>query len=475
MGPVGRMMSVAIAGVVVLMVALAGAPAVSATPPGAPGLLALACDDGLWTIEPDGSGLTLLSAMPVGTPDWSPGGTRIAFTLADEAGGRNVWTMDADGSGAMRLTKSAIALDPSWSPNGERLSFSSNQPVHGLSGRHIREILAERDANSVSLYGMTGGAGDPAWSPDLEEIAFVALAGSEQGIWLLSSLTFTVERGPVPPPGAIDGAPDWAPSADRYVFTRSIGSVGSIYAVDHDGTDLDRLTGGTIDARSPTYSADGASIAFLARPAAEAGTDGAYDLVVMDSNGDNQAPIATDLDCNHVDWQPIPEFPLVDARFSRFEAAIRWAFGEGISTGCTAERFCHQANLRRGQAASFLARALDLPAATEDHFGDDNGMTHEADINRLAEAGVTTGCAENRFCPTSRITRAELASLLARALKLPAATRDYFSDDDGMTHEANINRLAEAGLTSGCAEDRFCPRRVITRGETVALLYRALN
>jgi hypothetical protein len=64
-----------------------------------------------------------------------------------------------------------------------------------------------------------------------------------------------------------------------------------------------------------------------------------------------------------------------------------------------------------------------------------------------------------------------MASFLARALELPAALEDHF-DDDGMTHEANINRLAEAGLTSGCAPSRFCPTRPITRGETIAFLYR---
>ena len=49
--------------------------------------------------------------------------------------------------------------------------------------------------------------------------------------------------------------------------------------------------------------------------------------------------------------------------------------------------------------ATFLARALDLPPASSDHFTDDNGTAHEDNINRLFEAGITTGCTATKFCP----------------------------------------------------------------------------
>ena len=67
-----------------------------------------------------------------------------------------------------------------------------------------------------------------------------------------------------------------------------------------------------------------------------------------------------------------------------------------------------------------------------------------------------------------------MASFLARALALPPADRDYFSDDDGIGHEDNINRLAAAGITVGCAEDRYCPFGKVSRQEIAAFLYRAL-
>jgi hypothetical protein len=125
--------------------------------------------------------------------------------------------------------------------------------------------------------------------------------------------------------------------------------------------------------------------------------------------------------------------------------------------------------------AAFLARALELPAATKDYFSDDNGITLESHINKMAEAGLTGGCGGDNYCPSARITRAEMAAFLARALELPAATKDYFSDDNGITLESHINKMAEAGLTGGCGGDNYCPGSPVTRGQMAAFLHRALG
>ena len=71
--------------------------------------------------------------------------------------------------------------------------------------------------------------------------------------------------------------------------------------------------------------------------------------------------------------------------------------------------------------ATFLARALQLPAADRDYFGDDDGNTHEDNINRLAQAGLTQGCTtNNRYCPQDIVNRAQMATFLARMLVLIA-------------------------------------------------------
>jgi Tol biopolymer transport system component len=75
------------------------------------------------TVEPDGSHLTNLTNDPLwhGYPAWSPDGGRIAFSIIDGVE-FDLWVMNADGTGARRLTGVAgadeIANDccPAWRP-----------------------------------------------------------------------------------------------------------------------------------------------------------------------------------------------------------------------------------------------------------------------------------------------------------------------------------------------------------------------
>jgi hypothetical protein len=156
----------------------------------------------------------------------------------------------------------------------------------------------------------------------------------------------------------------------------------------------------------------------------------------------------------------------------------------GITKGCNPpfnDMFCPGRVLTRAEAATLLARALSLPDAGQDFFSDDNGHVLEGGINRLAQAGITKGCnppANDRFCPNRALTRAEFAAFIARALGLPDGSRDYFSDDNGHILEGAINRIAEAGITAGCnppANTQFCPTRPNTRAETATFLTRALS
>jgi hypothetical protein len=165
-------------------------------------------------------------------------------------------------------------------------------------------------------------------------------------------------------------------------------------------------------------------------------------------------------------------FTDIDA--SLFRGDIIWLTDQGITKGCAAYRYCPTTGVSRQQMASFLARALALPSTTRDFFADDEGSPHESDINRLAEAGITGGCADGRFCPTAGVTRAEMASFLVRALHLPSTSQDAFRDDERSMHEGAINALAAAGITGGCADGNFCPTAGVTRGQMAAFLHRAL-
>lgn len=170
-----------------------------------------------------------------------------------------------------------------------------------------------------------------------------------------------------------------------------------------------------------------------------------------------------------------PPPPFTDISGSSFKGDIAWLYASGITTGCSKTKFCPTGKVTRGQMASFLARALELPKATKDYFSDDDGSTHEANINRLAKAGLTSGCSATRYCPNGAVSRAQLATFLARVLDLSATSNDYFVDDESSTHESNINRIARAGLTSGCSATRYCPSSALTRGQMAAFLHRTFG
>ena len=164
-----------------------------------------------------------------------------------------------------------------------------------------------------------------------------------------------------------------------------------------------------------------------------------------------------------------------DTAGSSFEYDIAWLAESGITAGCGGDRFCPRSVVTREQMASFLGRALDLPATSTDFFTDDERSAHEPDINRLAASGTTGGCAPDRFCPSGSVTREQMASFLGRALDLPATSTDFFTDDEGSPHETDINRLAASGITGGCGATTFCPRGAITREQMAAFLHRALG
>ncbi len=172
----------------------------------------------------------------------------------------------------------------------------------------------------------------------------------------------------------------------------------------------------------------------------------------------------------------------VDDDASPHEANIELIAEAGITVGCNPpdnDMFCPGDPVTRAQMATFLARALALPAPSNDYFRDDDASTHEGGINALAAAGISSGCneANTNYCPGDHVTRAQMASFLARALNLPADSANWFVDDDKSSHEANINALASAEITSGCkpADRLFCPADSVTRAQMATFLVKALN
>ncbi|MEA2023398.1 MAG: M15 family metallopeptidase [Actinomycetota bacterium] len=126
--------------------------------------------------------------------------------------------------------------------------------------------------------------------------------------------------------------------------------------------------------------------------------------------------------------------------------------------------------------------ADEAPNPYDGAFRDDDGNIHEANIDFIAELGTTRGCnppANDRYCPERLITRGELAAFLTRTLGLTdIGGKDWFVDDDDSIFEGDINRLAAAGISKGCnppANDRYCPDERLTRGQMAAFVARAFG
>ena len=104
------------------------------------------------------------------------------------------------------------------------------------------------------------------------------------------------------------------------------------------------------------------------------------------------------------------------------------------------------------------------------------------DIAWVAAAGITRGCnppANDRFCPKDLVTREQMAAFLTRALGLTNDNHPGFTDvPRNSPFHQDIRRIARAGITRGCnppANDRFCPKDPVTREQMAAFLTRALG
>lgn len=157
------------------------------------------------------------------------------------------------------------------------------------------------------------------------------------------------------------------------------------------------------------------------------------------------------------------------------ETAIEILAAAGITNGTSATTYSPFRSITRGEMAAFLNRATNLPPSSVDAFTDDNNSPFEADINALAAAGITLGTTSTTFEPNRSITRGEMAAMLVRGFDLPASSVDAFSDDNNSPFEADINALAAAGVTKGTSATTFHPSRDVTRAEMASFVARWLG
>jgi hypothetical protein len=168
--------------------------------------------------------------------------------------------------------------------------------------------------------------------------------------------------------------------------------------------------------------------------------------------------------------------PFVDVDGAVEEDSVAALWEAGITSGCGPWLFCPDEPVSRGETAAFLVRALGLaPVPAPVGFADATAGPFAGEIGALVEAGISQGCAELAFCPEANVTRGQMATMIARALDLPPSEDNPFVDDEGSIHADDIGRVAAAGIVVGCDIDRFCVHRALTRAELAVVLTRAFG
>ncbi|HUF31909.1 MAG TPA: S8 family serine peptidase [Acidimicrobiales bacterium] len=175
------------------------------------------------------------------------------------------------------------------------------------------------------------------------------------------------------------------------------------------------------------------------------------------------------------------DVPSSDVHSFPIDCVATW----GIAKGITATTFDPSGTVSRAQMASFVARTIEeaghaLPADPPDAFSDDGTSVHHLRINQLAAVGVVKGSGDGRYWPEATVSRAAMATFLVRAHDLivdqpMVATGNWFTDDDGHTHEANINKAASAGIAAGTGDGKFSPDATVRRNQMASFIARTLD
>ena len=194
------------------------------------------------------------------SPRLSPDGDFIAF-VSDRDGNPDVYVMGRSGEDIRKISHEVgVVSHPRWSPDGEQLAFLA-RTEEGDSQVYLSSV-EEPEAQLLTVGGNVYGP--PSWSPEGDWIAFVLTdeEGSGLGIYLrnpggVNQITLT--DGP-------DFNPTWSPDSDQIAFQSSRNGNDDIFVIDitEDFTAQPRrITTHATPDYSPTWSPDGDHIAFI--------------------------------------------------------------------------------------------------------------------------------------------------------------------------------------------------------------------
>ena len=133
-------------------------------------------------------------------------------------------------------------------------------------------------------------------------------------------------------------------------------------------------------------------------------------------------------------------------------------------------------SITRGQAAAIITKMIGLDTTNVKNPGFKDVSTangYYKAIAAMAQEGIINGYGDGRYGPNDLIKRGQMASILVKAFDLPREVPNIYPFEDiwnSQSHRSNILIIYQLGITSGTSPTTFSPNAAITRGQAAKML-----